>query len=236
MTHSVPQLPLALRYPPEQRLDTFLQAPVGLLEQLRALAEGQPVGALFLQGEAGSGKTHLLVATCAAAGALGHKPAYLSVKKLRGRLAAACEGLDGAASLVAVDDVDAIAGTREDEVALFHLHNRMRDAGHAVLYAAATPPDAMPLALPDLHSRFAQCMRWALPQLDDAGRIELLRQRAAARGLDFDDAALEWLLRRASRDLGSLTAIFEQLDRASLAAQRRLTVPFLRQVLDAGPP
>jgi DnaA family protein len=67
--------------------------------------------------------------------------------------------------------------------------------------------------------------------LDDAGRTELLRQRAAARGLDFDDAALEWLLRRASRDLGSLTAIFERLDHASLAAQRRLTVPFLRQVL-----
>ena len=231
MTHPVPQLPLALRYPPEQRLDTYLQAPVGLLEHLRALAEGQPVGAVFLHGDHGAGKTHLLVAACAAAGALGHKPAYLGLKHLRGRLAAACEGLDNAA-LVAVDDVDAIAGAREDEVALFHLHNRLRDAGSALLYAATTAPEGMPLALPDLRSRFAQCTRWSLPQLDDTGRTELLRQRAAARGLDFDDAALEWLLRRASRDLGSLTAIFEQLDHASLAAQRRLTVPFLRQVLE----
>ena len=146
---------------------------------------------------------------------------------------AAVEGLERAA-LVAVDDVDAVAGSRDDEVALFDLHNRLHDAGRGVLYAADAAPDALPLVLPDLRSRLAQCARWTLPVLDDAGRAELLRQRAAARGLDLDDAALEWLLRRCSRDLGSLTAIFERLDRASLAAQRRLTVPFLRQVLEAG--
>jgi DnaA-homolog protein len=72
-----------------------------------------------------------------------------------------------------------------------------------------------------------------MPVLDDGGRADLLRQRAAARGLDFDDAALEWMLRRCSRDLGSLTGVFERLDRASMVAQRRLTVPFLRQVLGA---
>ena len=70
--------------------------------------------------------------------------------------------------------------------------------------------------------------------IDEPGRAQLLRARAAARGLDFDEAALDWMLRRCSRDLGSLTTLFEQLDRASLAAQRRLTVPFLRQVLSAG--
>ncbi|HWS78077.1 MAG TPA: DnaA regulatory inactivator Hda, partial [Thermomonas sp.] len=62
----------------------------------------------------------------------------------------------------------------------------------------------------------------------------VLRQRAASRGLAFDEAALEWLLRRCSRDLSDLASLFERLDRASLAAQRRLTVPFLRQVLESG--
>ena len=69
--------------------------------------------------------------------------------------------------------------------------------------------------------------------LDDVGRAEVLRQRAAARGLQFDEAALDWLLRRHSRDLSDLGMLFERLDQASLAAQRRLTVPFLRQVLGA---
>ena len=226
-----PQLPLALRAPPDQRLEGYLRAPAGLLVQLHALASGDTVDAAYLQGSGATGKTHLLVGCCTLATTLGRQASYLALSNVRGRLRAASEGLD--ADLVALDDVDAIAGNREDEIALFDLHNRLRDAGRSVLYAASAAPEALPLVLPDLRSRLAQCMRWTLPVLDDDGRAELLRQRAAARGLDFDAAALDWMLRRCSRDLGTLTALFERLDRASLVAQRRLTVPFLRQVLGA---
>ena len=68
---------------------------------------------------------------------------------------------------------------------------------------------------------------------EDAGRREVLRQRARRRGWALEEPALEWLLRRVGRDLGGLTALLDRLDRASLAAQRRITVPFLRQVLGA---
>ena len=224
-----PQLPLALRYPPDQRFETWLGAPA-TLAQLRALASGEAGDALYLQGGSGSGKTHLLLAACAAAEAGGASANYLSLARVRGRARAALQGIEQA-GLVALDDLDAVAGDREDEIALFDLHNRVRDAGIGLLYAARDVPAALPLVLPDLRSRLAQCARWTLPVLDDAGRAGLLRQRAASRGLDFDDAALEWMLRRCSRDLASLTALFERLDRASMAAQRRLTVPFLRQVL-----
>ncbi len=234
MIELVPQLPLALRAPPDQRLSRYVGAPAGLSEALRTLAAGSAAAGIYLHGAHATGKTHLLLATCAEAEAAGARAAYLTLRGLHGHVRAAVEGLERAA-LVAVDDVAAVAGNRDDEVALFDLHNRLHDAGRGVLYAADAAPDALPLVLPDLRSRLAQCARWALPVLDDAGRAELLRQRAAARGLDFDEAALEWLLRRCSRDLGSLTAIFERLDRASLAAQRGLTVPFLRQVLEAGP-
>lgn len=233
MAELVPQLPLALRAPPDQRLSRYVDAPVGLPEALHALAVGDAAAGLYLHGAHATGKTHLLLATCAEAEAAAARAVYFTLQGLRGHVRAAVEGLERA-ELVAVDDVDAVAGSRDDEVALFDLHNRLHDAGRGVLYAADAAPDALPLVLPDLRSRLAQCARWTLPVLDDAGRAELLRQRAAARGLDLDDAALEWLLRRCSRDLGSLTAIFERLDRASLAAQRRLTVPFLRQVLEAG--
>ncbi len=230
-----PQLPLALRYPPEQRFETWIGAPA-VLAQLQSLARGDGGRLLgrnfYLQGAIGSGKTHLLLATCAAVDALGERCDYLSLARVRGRARAAFEGLE-CTGLLALDDVDAIAGNREDEIALFDLHNRARDAGSGLIYAARDVPAALPLVLPDLRSRLVQCTLLGLRMLDDVGRAEVLRQRAAARGLQFDEAALDWLLRRHSRDLSDLGMLFERLDQASLAAQRRLTVPFLRQVLGA---
>ncbi len=135
--------------------------------------------------------------------------------------------------MIALGGLDAIAGNRDDEVALFDFHNRARGAGLAVLYAAQASLDALPLGLPDLRSRLAQCTRIILSPLDDEGRLTVLRERAHRRGLSLDEAALDWLLRRVGRDLAGLTALLDQLDRASLAAQRRITVPFLRKVLAA---
>lgn len=224
-----PQLPLALRYPPDQCFQTWLGAPLALA-QMQALAAGESRDALYLQGGNGSGKTHLLLAACATADAAGRRANYLSLARVRGHARDALQGVEQA-DLVALDDLDSVAGHREDEVALFDLHNRVRDAGVALVYAARDVPAALPLALQDLRSRLAQCRLVALRVLDDDGRAEVLRQRAALRGLAFDDAALEWLLRRYSRDLADLGTLFDRLDRASLAAQRRLTVPFLRQVL-----
>lgn len=226
-----PQLPLALRYPPDQRFDTWIEAgAAGVVLRLQGLATGASDEPLYLQGASGSGKTHLLLATCAEAETAGRHPHYLSLAQVRGHARDAFEGLEQA-DLVALDGVDALAGNRDGEVALFDLHNRLRDAGVGLVYAARQIPAALPLVLPDLGSRLAQCTLVALPVLDDRGRAEVLRRRAASRGLAFDEAALDWLLTRCSRDLSDLAALFERLDRASLAAQRRITVPFLRQVL-----
>lgn len=238
----MPQLPLALRYPPDQRLDTFVAAPDGAIAQLRALAQACGAGGssdgrsdwTFIAGPAGVGKTHLALATCAAADTAGRRAAYLPLKAAAGRVRAALDALEGN-DVVALDDLDAIAGQRDDEVALFDFHNRARSAGLALLYTAQASPDALPLALPDLRSRLGQCTRIMLSPLDDAGRRTLLRERAQRRGLVLEEAALEWLLRRVGRDLAGLTALLDQLDRASLAAQRRITVPFLRTTLGADP-
>lgn len=229
----VPQLPLALRYPPDQRLETFVRAPAGAVEQLRAVATGDAAAArdaLYLAGPAGVGKTHLLLATCAAAEAAGRRAAYLPLVAAAGRLRDALHALEGN-DLIALDGLEVIAGNREDEVALFDAHNRARAAGVAPVYAARDIPDAIGLVLPDLRSRLGQCTRISLAPLDDDGRREVLQQRAQRRGLVLEDAALEWLLKRVGRDLGGLTALLDQLDRASLAAQRRITVPFLRKTL-----
>lgn len=225
------QLPLALRYPPDQCFETFVVETDATIAHLRAIAEAVTGRSAYMVGGSGTGKTHLALAACAEADSHGRSVAYMVPASAAGRLRDALEGLYER-DLVAIDGVDAIAGCREDEIALFDFHNRIHDAGHAVIYTARQSPDALPLALPDLRSRLSQCSRIALTPLDDVGRREVLLRRARRRGLQMDAAAIDWLLGRTQRDLASLTGLLDTLDRASLAAQRRITLPFLRQVLD----
>jgi len=223
------QIPLNLRYPPDQRLQTFVGAPAGAIAQLHALAvEGRDW--VYLQGAEATGKTHLALAICAAADGAGRRASYLPLHAARGRLRAALDAIEGN-DVVALDGLETIAGERDDEVALFDFHNRARANGVALVYTAQSAPDALPLGLPDLRSRLAQCTRMQLPALDDAGRRTVLRDRAQRRGLVMDDAALDWMLHRVGRNIAELTGLLDTLDHASLAAQRRVTVPFLRQVL-----
>lgn len=225
------QLPLALRHSPDQRLDSYIDAPEGLVDSLAALAAGAGEW-VYLAGVAGSGKTHLALAMCEMARQARCSVAYLPLAAASGQVRDALDALDGH-DVVALDGLEAVAGRRGDEVAVFDFHNRARAAGACVLYTATAMPDALGLGLPDLSSRLSQCIRFVLPVLDDAGRRALLRDRADRRGLLLDEAVIDWLLAHAERDVPGLVALLDRLDRASLAEQRRITVPFLKQVLAA---
>ncbi|MEO8365520.1 MAG: DnaA regulatory inactivator Hda [Pseudoxanthomonas sp.] len=231
---SVPQLPLALRYPPDQRLESFIAPPLGAIAQLHALAGVAGADWLYLAGAAGTGKTHLALALCAAAEQAGRRSAYLPLAAASGRLGDALDALEGN-DVVALDGLDAVAGDRADEIALFDFHNRARSAGLNVLYTAREIPDSLGLVLPDLRSRLSQCNRAMLHTLNDASRAEVLRDRAQRRGLMLEEAAIDWLLSRTDRDMVNLTELLDRLDRESLAAQRRITVPFLRGVMERVP-
>lgn len=217
------QLPLALATRADRRFDTFVGTAAGVLAE--GIREGHP--AWLLTGPAGVGKTHLLMSAHAATD---DGSAYVALPQLAGSFAGVAPMFEQH-RLLALDGLEALAGNRDDEVALFDLHNRVLDQGGQLLYAARATPEQLAFALPDLRSRLAQATRLPLPALDEAQRLELLRARATQRGLGLDDATAEWLMRRCERDLGSLMDVLEQLDRASLAAQRRLTIPFLREVL-----
>ena len=225
------QLPLALRWPAHQRFETFSAGPNGAaLSQLRTLAREVESPWLYVAGPSGSGRTHLLVATCAAANDGGRSAQYLPLAALRAPRADAIRGFGGS-DLLAIDDVDAIVGERAAEHALFDLHNRCRAEHATLLFAARAAPTQLGLGLPDLASRLSACTQVVLKPLDEVERRKLLRERGLDRGIELDDNTLDWLFTRRKRDLNSLFDLLDRVDAASLAAQRRVTIPFLRGLL-----
>jgi DnaA family protein len=226
------QLPLALRWPAHQRFDAFVAGENGVaLDLLLRAATEASQSTLYLSGSLGSGRTHLLIATCAAANEAGRSAQYLPLATLRANAPTSIRAFGGS-DLLALDDVDAIAGDAAAEHALFDLYNRCRADGATLLFTATAPPAQIGLALPDLVSRLSACTQISLKPLAEDERRELLRARAASRGIEIDDAVIDWLFAREKRDLASLIAVLDRIDSASLAAQRRVTVPFLRKMLE----
>lgn len=225
------QLPLAFRPGQDQRFIDFLGQDV-VRSAVERLSEGQGRDDIVLVGAAGAGKTHLLRAAAGHALATGRSAAYLPLARLATLLPTALADFEGH-DLVCLDDVQAVAGVREAETALFHFFNRARADGCRLLFSADAMPAALGLTLPDLVSRLEQGLRLGLEVLDEPGKRRVIARRAANRGLQIDDAVLDYLFNRVSRDLHTLSALLDRLDQASLAAQRRLSVPFVRSVLNA---
>jgi DnaA-homolog protein len=231
----IPQLPLALRWPRRQRFEHFhAGANAAALAAVQALALEPGAPWVYLHGANGSGRSHLLMAACQAASSAGRRVQYLPLATIADH-AAALRGVAGS-ELLALDDLGAIAGDREAEHALFDLYNRARAEGSGLLFAADTTPIQLGIGLPDLRSRLGACTQFVLKPLDDDERRVVLKAQAASRGIELDDGVLDWLFARYARDLGALLDLLDKLDVASLAAQRRITIPFLRIVLrDGGP-
>jgi DnaA family protein len=231
----IPQLPLALRWPRRQRFEYFhAGANAAALAAVQALALQSGAPWIYLHGAGGSGRSHLLMAACQAASTAGRRVQYLPLATLSDH-AAALRGVAGS-ELLALDDLGVIAGKRDAEHALFDLYNRARAEGSALLFAADAAPAQLGIELPDLRSRLGACTQFALKPLDDDERRAVLKAQAAARGIELDNSVLDWLFARYARDLGALLDLLDKLDAASLAAQRRITIPFLRGFLREATP
>jgi DnaA family protein len=185
---------------------------------------------LYLWGETGSGKSHLLQAACQQAQAQGEQPAYLPFKSEHGLQPAMLEGLE-AFSLVCLDDLQQLAGEPTWERAIFNLFNQLRDRGARLVIACDRPPGQLPLQLPDLASRLTWGPCYHLFPLNDDERLELLIISAESRGMTMSVDTARFLLQRTPRDIHFLTILIDRLDQASLAAQRKLTIPFVRETL-----
>ena len=219
------QLALGVRLRADAVFDSFWPGPNA---EIVAALRAPSTTPLWLWGAAGSGKTHLLQAVCADAG---ESAAYFPLARSLALPPEALAGFERNAVLC-IDDADAVAGDLAWERALFRLYNEAAELHTRLIFAAAAPPRQAAWRLEDWRSRAAAGVVYQLRELDDAGRIEALRLRAAQRGLQLPYETSEYLLKRMPRDLRSLFEVLDLLDEASLAAQRRLTIPFIRDALE----
>ncbi|MEJ0007272.1 MAG: DnaA regulatory inactivator Hda [Steroidobacteraceae bacterium] len=227
------QLPLGLRLADRAVFDTFWpQGNEQLLAHLKDVARGAPHGVTWLAGPHASGKSHLLQATCAQASA-SRRCGYFPVGALVPLGPAALEGLPRL-DLLCLDDVQLAAGHPEWERALFGLHRELEDSGGSLIMAAPEPPALIPWGLPDLGSRFTAAAIHALKPLDEAAQRDALMLRAKVRGFELPEDVARWLQQRYPRDMATLYRLLDTLDSAALVAQRRLTLPFIRSVLQRG--
>jgi len=202
-----------------------------LVATLSGIAAGQVGQGCWLWGAAATGRTHLLQAVCDRAG---DRSVYLPLETV----AEAGPGiLDGLATrdLVCLDDVDTVAGDKSWEVALFNLFNELQESAGQLVVSAASAPRECHFELADLASRMSRLPVFQVRPLDERQRVEALQLRARHRGLELPDETAAYMLKRSRRDMASLYELLDKLDLEALRAQRRLTIPFVRGVLqDAG--
>ncbi len=227
------QLPLNIQLPQAANFDSYVPGEnLFLVELLKQCADLGGESQLYCWSEPGLGKTHLLQATVRLAAQNDHLCSYLPLGQLVGQPVSILDDLESV-QLLCIDELEAIAGQPEWETALFALINRSRLRRSHLVFAAAANINKLPWTLPDLASRLSWGPVFQIkPLRNDADKIKVLQLRARGRGFEFPDELGTYMLGRYSRDIRRLCEQLETLDRASLSAQRRLTIPFAKSVLE----
>lgn len=228
------QLPLGVRLRDDATFRNYYPGnnavALGYVERLCQTDAGWTESLIYLWGSLGAGRSHLLQAACLQLEQIDQQAVYLPLAELVGYGPGLLEGLEHCA-LVCLDDLEAVIGQAGWEEALFHLFNRLRDSGHRLLLSASAAPRALPIQLADLQSRLSQALVFQLRELTEEDKLHALQLRASRRGLQLPDEVAAFILNRGTRSMSALFELLEQLDQASLQAQRKLTIPFLKQIL-----
>lgn len=185
----------------------------------------------WIWGAASTGKTHLLQAVCERAV---DRAQFVPLMELADAGPGILDGLQNR-QFVCIDDIDRVAGDEVWELGLFSLFNALSDSGGTLICAAGAAPRECGIRLADLKSRFSKLPAFHLQALDEDARIEALQLRAHHRGLELPGETASYLLSRSKRDMSSLYGILDTLDMEALKAQRRLTIPFVKEVLGLSP-
>jgi DnaA-homolog protein len=227
------QLSLPVYLPDDETFQSYYPASGNdeLIQKLQASAQGGLSSSLYIYGPVKSGRTHLMHAACALANDKDRRTLYIPLGIHASISPALFEGLESL-ELICIDDIDAIAGHPIWEEAIFHLYNRIAEHKdcHLIVSGKASPTEAGFL-LPDLVSRMQWGLIYQLQPMADDEKLLALQRRAAMRGLQLSDEVGRFLLTRMARDLRTLFDVLDKLDKASMVHQRKLTIPFIKEML-----
>ena len=198
----------------------------GLAQQM-ALNNGEKQ--LYFWGDSGLGKSHLLQASCNLAAKNQQTVCYLTQAEIVNQSVEMFDGLEQL-ELICLDDIETWLTEDSWEIALFDLINRVRENGNRLMMASAHPPEESFVKLPDLRSRLSWGPVFQLQNLSDKEKFQALRFRAKQSGLELPENVADYLMQRYPRDMFGLFERLAMLDKASMAMQRRLTIPLVKSV------
>ena len=223
------QLPLGVSLRDDARFENYQTGNNGLVCEMlsrAAVGEGEPF--LYIWGAKGSGCSHLLQASCHAAEPRKHTAVYLPLEELLSLSPVILEGMEHL-DLVCIDNIEAVARQPEWEEALFHLYNRIRQQQNTLIVAANVAPRQLDIQLPDLVSRLSWGAVFNVAVLSDEDKVQAIQLRAKTRGIELAEDVARYLVHHASRSMNDLCLMLDRLDKASLMAQRKVTIPFIKQ-------
>ncbi|NNE38064.1 MAG: DnaA regulatory inactivator Hda [Gammaproteobacteria bacterium] len=188
-------------------------------------------GFLYLWGKTGTGKSHLLHASCVEAAQINKKPVYLPLSEFREMQSDIFLSMENQ-DLVCIDDINSIENNIAWEKSFFNLYNQLQEKQKLLIVTATTSPSGSAFELADIKSRLASGIIYHLVDLDDKQRLIVVKERARQRGFELSTEVLDYLGSRVARDLNSLLSWLDRLDEASLVTKRKITVPLIRKLLN----
>ena len=227
------QIPLSLMIRDEASFENFYTPgnEVAFSHIKNSVNKAMSDGSIFVWGAECAGKTHILQAACLKASEKGLKAAYIPLKdgvEFNVNILDSLENFD----LICIDDIDAIAGSKKWEQAIFFFYNRAFETGAQINISGQKSLKETDLLLPDLISRLSWGFVFHLQTLTDENKTKALQSRAKLRGFELPDNVVAYLLRRIPRDMNTLFNMLDELDLASLSAKRRLSIPIVKDWFD----
>jgi DnaA family protein len=228
---AIRQIALPLSLDRQYSFENFISDRADLIiASLKALIQGDGEAQIGLWGTTASGKTHLLNASADYAR---QKSVVLQIYDAKQLLQCDANEFEGFShcDVLAIDNLDAIAGNAEWEACFYQVINRCRDGDYRFVFAMAHRPEDVETTLDDFRSRLQWGLMLQLPSSDDIEIRQILRKRAQLIGIELAEDVISYLMTHHARNLATQMAILQRLDGASLSQQRKVTIPLIKQAL-----